>query len=102
MKKLLAVFFLVLSLNASAQVFFQAQCQVVNRATARCTFCNYNISPRAMFCRMDVQGQTYYGAFWTGFVQNWVAPGQCIYGFVNAQNPVIDPLTRAHASVRCQ
>lgn len=102
MKKFLIAGLFILSFNASAQVYFQANCVLLNRATAQCSFCNYNISRFPIHCTMNIQGQTFFGAFANGFVNGPVAPGLCLYGTVNAFNPINDPLTRAFANVVCR
>ncbi|MEE3079841.1 MAG: hypothetical protein VX341_10930 [Bdellovibrionota bacterium] len=104
MKSLIKIIsFLIISYSASAFNWFpvQSYCQLNQGQGASCQVCNWQ-GYRPIFCRMNVVGRSSYGAFFNGFQQGWVYPGQCISGFVRANNPYYDPLVFANANAQCR
>lgn len=100
-KVITLIFLTFASFNASAWFNVNANCFLSSGATASCEACNF-VSHRPIFCRMKVQGQTSYGAWFKGNQAGWVSSGQCIFGNVYANNPYIDPLIFADARVQCR
>ncbi len=103
LKALALTFLLFYSLKSFSYQWFnvQANCYINNYSSASCQACNWN-SYRPMFCHMNVSAQSSRGAFFNAFQNGYVYPGQCITGFVRANNPYFDPLVFAQANVRCR
>ncbi len=94
---------LLFSTKVTAYNWFnlQANCYINNYSSASCQACNWNFY-RPIFCQMRVNAQTSRGAFFNAFQNAYVYPGQCMNGFVNANNPYFDPLVFANAHVVCR
>ncbi len=89
------------ALEASANWFrLPASCFVNSGVSASCQACNYNYRP--IFCSFTTNGVTYRGSYFQGFNNTWIYPGNCANGYVYAQNPYIDPLASANATVNCR
>ncbi|MGI4992000.1 hypothetical protein ACRXCV_05195 [Halobacteriovorax sp. GFR7] len=104
MKKFMMLFAFVIvgSLsNAQAYVSANANCWVNGGGQAVCEVCNHYYS-RPIYCNMNMRGLTAYGAWMTAFQNGYVMPGQCINGFVRANNPYVDPLVDANVNFNCR
>ena len=97
-KVLLATLFLSVSTYA---VNLRANCWVNGGVNAVCEACNFSYH-RPIFCSMQVRGVSSRGFWFNGMQSGVVYPGQCINGYVYANNPYIDPLVHATANTQCQ
>lgn len=91
---------MTLSLNTMAWFNFQANCLLNGGVNAVCKACNSTY--QTMYCEMRVQGVTRSSFWYNGFQSGHVSSGQCIQGFVYANNPYLDPLINASATVQCR
>ncbi|WP_417335482.1 hypothetical protein [Halobacteriovorax marinus] len=95
-------FIMSLSTVASTQKLnFAANCWINGGANAVCETCNFAYS-RPIFCQMSIQGVTSRGFWFNGQQQGVVYPGQCISGYVYANNSYMDPLVNANANTNCR
>lgn len=101
MKAILLVVLSVISINSNAYFTSRANCFLINGAKAQCEACNF-ASYRPLRCSLNIQGQTSRGFFFTGVQHGVIMPGQCMRGFVFANNPYMDPLVGANANVTCR
>ncbi len=97
MKKLISA--TILSVALSAQAFYVNLNCNVNQAHASCYL--YNHWMRPITCQIQAQGTTYYGHWLNSYATVYVFPGQYSYIYVNAYNPMLDPLVYAQASANC-
>lgn len=95
--------FLCLSLSSFAYNWFPVQsfCQLTGGVGASCQVCNYQ-GYRPIFCVMNINGSSAYGAYFNGHQRGLVYPGLCMNGFVRAYNPYRDPLVSANAVTQCR
>lgn len=100
-KALISILFLVASLGANAQAWFniQANC-VFNNSVAKCSV--YNRWYQPITCRIQAVGQTFYGAQAVGSKTVIVPAGFTDGMSVFALNPLRDPLVVANASAVCR
>ena len=103
MRELVLVFSMVYMVTATAveKINIQANCWISGGANAVCEVCNYQFS-QPMLCQMNVSGKTYRGFNFQGIQKGVVVPGQCMNGYVYANNPSFDPLIDAWANVNCR
>ena len=101
MKALLLVVLSIFSINSNAYFTSRANCFLVNGSKAQCEACNF-ASYRPIQCTLNIQGRTSYGYTFTGVQNGLIMPGQCMRGFVFANNPYMDPLVGAFANVTCR
>lgn len=98
MKTLLLIAATLLSLNSQAfQV--QARCQLQAGQSAICQVCNN--SYQAVYCNMSLQGRTSRGFWLNEFGNGYLAPGQCMTGYLYAHDPYTDPLINANGQANC-
>lgn len=110
MMKYIMAFLVILSVNLAAQsvetmssenTFTQrGYCEINAGDSATCEICNYE-SYRPIRCQMSIRGKTLYGLWFQGSQYGAIAYGQCMYGYVYANNPMRDPLISAEASATC-
>ncbi|ATH08646.1 hypothetical protein BIY24_12020 [Halobacteriovorax marinus] len=97
---LIAVLALV-SVSSNAYYTAAANCFLVSGAQAQCEACNF-AGYRPLTCTLNVQGRTSYGYSFNGVQTKVLLPGQCMRGFVYANNPYMDPLVGAFGNVTCR
>lgn len=104
MKKFMMLFvFVVVGFLSTTQAYVNASanCWVNGGGQAVCEVCNsYYSSPIA--CRMNIRGLTANGYWLNGRQSGYVMPGQCINGYVRANNPYVDPLIDANVNFNCR
>lgn len=99
---LMTTFFILSPASASEEVFNkQAYCEINAGQSARCEVCNFE-SYRPIFCQMSIKAKTLYGFWFNGQQHGMVAPGQCMYGYTYARNPMRDPLISVSAQASCR
>ena len=89
------------SANSNYKINMRANCFINGGANAVCEVCNYQFS-RPILCQMTMRGLTSRRFFMNGQQTGVVLPGQCMQGFVYANNPYVDPLIDAQANVSCR
>jgi len=94
-----------LSVSANNKVmnklYMNANCFVNGGVNAVCEACNYSYN-RPVRCAMQIRGMSSRGFWFNGNQFGVLYPGQCMNGYVYANNPYVDPLVDANASVNCQ
>lgn len=83
------------------RVNLNANCYVNGGANAVCEVCNFAYS-RPVQCAMQIRGLTSRRFWFNGHQNGIVYPGQCMNGYVYANNPYVDPLIDAQARVNCR
>lgn len=91
------------SLPASAQMHapinVQANCSF-DRAVGQCVVFNSWSTP--IYCQLRVRGRVASGAWFNGYENVMIPPGQNAYAYVYANNPQYDPLVTAQGSANCR
>ncbi len=88
--------------STESGVFTQrAYCEINAGQSAICEVCNYE-SYRPIRCEMSIRGQTLYGFWFQGHQVGSITYGQCMYGYVYANNPMRDPLVSVDAYATCR
>ncbi|MCH2534036.1 MAG: hypothetical protein MK008_06310 [Bdellovibrionales bacterium] len=102
MKVLVVLISLLLSSGLHAQQWFNvnANCQI-NAATTRCMACNYSYNV-PIYCNVNARAVSSYGYWMNNYNQGVVHPGNCIYVYINANNPSVDPLVSGSANAQCR
>ncbi|WP_372656214.1 hypothetical protein [Halobacteriovorax sp.] len=101
MKAILLVVLSIISINSNAYFTSRANCFLISGSKAQCEACNY-ASYRPIQCTLNIQGRTSYGNSFNGVQSGVILPGQCMRGFVFANNPFRDPLVSAFGNVTCR
>lgn len=101
MRALLLVLLSIISINSNAYFTSRANCFLVSGSKAQCEVCNF-ASYKPIQCSLNILGRTSYGHSFTGVQNGVILPGQCMRGFVFANNPFIDPLVSAFGNVTCR
>lgn len=101
MRALLLIALSVISIQTSAYYQAAANCFLISGAKAQCEACNF-AGYRPVTCTLNIQGRTYSGFTFNGTQSQVLLPGQCMRGFVYANNPYRDPLAGAFGNVVCR
>ncbi len=99
MKNLLAALSFFVIFSGAANAFqLQAQCQF-NQFQGECTVTNLTFNVAS--CQLQIQGLTRSGAYFYGYENVNLFPGQMGYAYVNANNGYIDPLISVSGFANC-
>ncbi len=99
---LISLLFLSTLSFADVEVFTQrAYCEINAGRSANCEVCNFE-SYAPIHCEMSIRGRTLYGFWFQGSQVGAIPYGQCMYGYVYANNPIRDPLVSADAYASCR
>jgi len=101
----ISAFFFILCSSSFANVekrgfSLNANCYLNGGSNAVCEACNFQYN-RVIRCSMQIRGMSSRGFWFNGYQNAIVYPGQCMNGYVYANNPYVDPLVDSQARVNC-